>query len=131
MNPKRTAFTLVELVMVIVIIGLLAAVVVPKFADVNTEAKAAAEEGTVAAIQSGISLAHMAELIKGNDTYPSKLDDAKVGDASATNALFTDVIDGGITDANWSKVDATTYKYKPTGNSFKYDSGTGKFTATK
>jgi len=123
----HTAFTLVELVMVIVIIGLLAAVVMPKFFDIKTEAQSAAEEGAVAAVRSGIKLAHMSNLAKGSDTYPSSLDSASVGDASESNPIFTEVIDGGVTDGNWEKT-SSGYRYKPSANTYTYTSGTGAFT---
>jgi prepilin-type N-terminal cleavage/methylation domain-containing protein len=123
----RHGFTLVELVMVIVIIGLLAAVVIPKFGDMKTEAQNAAESGAVSAIRSGIKLAHMTGLAKGNDTYPTTLDSAQVADASETNPLFTEVLDDGVTDGNWTKTGNATYQYKPTGNKYQYDASTGKF----
>lgn len=130
MNKKHVsnAFTLVELIMVIVIIGLLAAVVIPKFTDVRTQAQSAAEDGTVAAIKSGVQLVHMAELAKGNDTWPSTLDSAANGDASTTNPLFTDVIDGGVTDKNWRKTGTRRYTYVPTNARFVYNRTTGQFT---
>lgn len=124
----QRAFTIVELVMVIVIIGLLAAVVIPKFGDIRTEAQDAAEQGTVAAVRTGVKLAHMTDLAQGNDTYPTNLDSAAVGVASETNKLFTNVIDDGIIDSNWKKNDATTYEYVPTGNQYAYSSGDGSFT---
>jgi prepilin-type N-terminal cleavage/methylation domain-containing protein len=128
MSKTRKAFTLVELVMVIVIIGLLAAVVVPKFGDLKDEARTAAEQGTVAGVRTGIKLVHMTNLAQGSDTYPATLDSASVGAGSETNPLFTNVIDGGISDGNWEKSDADTYEYTPTGNTYDYDSSDGSFT---
>ena len=124
---KRNAFTLVELVMVIVIIGLLAAVVTPKFTSMHTEAQAAAEEGTVAAVRAGIKLAHLTSLAQGTDTYPTTLDSASNGDASDSNPLFIDVIENGITDGNWEKIDSDSYRFKPTTNTYDYDNTTGVF----
>ncbi|MCK4340575.1 MAG: type II secretion system protein [Phycisphaerae bacterium] len=124
----RSAFTLVEMVMVIVIIGLLAVVALPKFGQIRTEAQSAAETGTVSAVRSGIQLAHMTSLAQGKDEYPATLDSAAAGQGSEKNILFTNVIEDGITDHNWVKVDATAYKYAPTGGTYKYDKKTGKFT---
>jgi general secretion pathway protein G len=124
---SRKAFTLVELVMVIVIIGLLAAVVVPKFGDMKTEAQNAAEKATVAGIRSGIKLAHMTSLAKGTDAYPATLDSAANGAASEAKPLFTEVIEDGISDPNWEKLGSGSYRYIPTGIQYTYDQSTGKF----
>ncbi len=43
-------FTLIELVMVIVILAVLAAVAIPTFVNLSTEAKAAAESGVVGGV---------------------------------------------------------------------------------
>ena len=125
---RRDAFTIVELVMVIVIIGLLAAVVIPKYGDIRTEAQDAAEQGTVAAVRTGIKLVHMTNLAQGSDTYPGTLDSAVVGVGSETNKLFTNVLEDGLADANWSKNDATTYEYVPNGGEYVYDNSDGTLT---
>lgn len=129
MNTKklRSAFTLVELIMVIVIIGLLAAVVIPRFGDIKSEAQTSAETAAVAAVRSGIKLVHMTNLAKGSDTWPTTLDSATAGKASEANPLFGTVIEDGVTDPNWEKVNDTTYKYGPTGSQYAYDKSTGKF----
>jgi MSHA pilin protein MshA len=49
---NEKGFTLIELVMVIVILGILTAVAVPKFIDLRTEARASALQGVVGAISS-------------------------------------------------------------------------------
>ena len=52
MRRTQSGFTLIELVMVIVIIGILAAVAMPKFIDLSGEANQAAVNGVAGALAS-------------------------------------------------------------------------------
>ncbi|MCP4652769.1 MAG: type II secretion system protein [Candidatus Omnitrophica bacterium] len=49
---RKKFFTLIELVMVIVIIGIMAAIAVPKFINMRSDAENAAAQGTIAALRS-------------------------------------------------------------------------------
>lgn len=52
---NEKGFTLIEIVMVIVLLGILAAVAIPRFINLQTEARAAALQGVVGAMASGMA----------------------------------------------------------------------------
>jgi|GEM_PF-461761 len=52
MLKKNGGFTLIELVMVIVLLGILAAIAVPRYVDLQTEARLAVLDASVGAIRS-------------------------------------------------------------------------------
>lgn len=102
-NKKRNkkGFTLVELVVVIAILGILAALAVPKLIGTRDTAKIKADEATLKTIQSAWNI-YLAEgdTAKGwpEDYLEGKTDD-KLGKTSIT-------IDGSTytySDGNWSK----------------------------
>jgi type IV pilus assembly protein PilA len=55
MNKKQNGFTLVELMIVVAIIGILAAVAIPKFAQMLEKSREGATKGNIGALKSAVS----------------------------------------------------------------------------
>lgn len=79
LQNKRSAFTLVELLIVIIIIAVLAAIAIPKFANQSQRSKETALRAELALVRNAI------ELFKNDcGSYPSVLDDLAGTSAPAT-----------------------------------------------
>jgi len=65
MNKAMKGFTLIELVVVITILGILAAFAIPRFANLEVEARIAAVQGLGGSVRSAAALAHSLSLAQG------------------------------------------------------------------
>lgn len=64
-------FSLLEVMVVVVIIGILAAIVVPNFGAVQTDSKASAVQSTLAGVRSSIAGYRSTALLRGQSPYPT------------------------------------------------------------
>lgn len=65
-SKAQQGFTLIELIMVIVILGILSAFALPKFADLSGSASTATVKGALGAVKSGSAIAHAQWLANGS-----------------------------------------------------------------
>ncbi len=82
MSKKQMGFTLIEIVMVLVLLGILSAVAVPKYFDLQEQALQNAAKATVAEYQARLNARFASELLAGN-TCDKAVEAAKDG----TNGL--------------------------------------------
>lgn len=67
----RAGFSLLEILIVVMILGILAAVVVPRFAGATDDARSSATEATVASVRASIAAFRSRAVMQGSDPFPT------------------------------------------------------------
>jgi prepilin-type N-terminal cleavage/methylation domain-containing protein len=95
---SKGGFTLIELVMIIIILGILAAVAVPKFQDLREESYKSAAEGYIGGVRSAIAI-DWAAYLAGKA--------GAIGNAVTTFSIATSLLEEGSDPPDRLKFDGT------------------------
>ncbi|MEA5087672.1 prepilin-type N-terminal cleavage/methylation domain-containing protein [Solidesulfovibrio sp.] len=110
----QQGFTLIEIIAVLVILGILAVVAVPKYFNMQDDARKAAAKGLVAAAQSQLSLGYANQQMNSSYGFssaniPAECQKVAVSGnasvsctASGNNATITGTVEGLSANGNWN-----------------------------
>jgi len=123
---NQNGFTLIELIMVTIILGILAAVAIPRYMTTVVKAEAAAEDAVIGSIKAGLETYAVEQLMdNGRRSWPTNPWDALETKPAGYDANDSDDAD---TDGEWT-YNSTTKKitHQRNDNSrvgWQYDEGT-------
>ncbi len=120
---KSRAFTLVELIVIIVVLAILSGVAIPKYIDYTTSAKASAAKATLGAVRSAIANFYANSALTGTATYPTLVQMQTLG------TVMQETLPANPYNNSNAIVAATWNATPPTAGAqgFAYDAALGRF----
>ncbi len=121
---SRKAFTMIELVFVIVVIGILSAIAVPKFAATRDDAIITKARATVASVRSAIATERQKRILRGDFNPITSVDS---GSAGTANSPIFDRYDNNTSANRVLEYPLTTCKSGATGCWLKQSNGVYRY----
>lgn len=133
---KRSGFTMIELVFVIIVLGILASIAIPRLAVSRTDAEIAKGRSDIAAIRAAIVSERQSRLLRGESNYISSLHGATSGvlfdGNDSTHRLLQYGIKAEDKNGHWNLSGSNyVFKIKDTAVAFTYSSANGTFTCNR
>jgi Tfp pilus assembly protein PilE len=121
--PRNRAFTLVELIVIIVVLAILSGVAIPKYIDYTANAKASSAKATLGAVRSAIANFYSNSALTGTAAFPTLVQLQTLGtvmqEALPANPYNSDAT---IAAGTWAATPPVT-----PGSGYDYDVAVGRF----
>ena len=136
MKNTKYAFTMIEMVFVIVILGILAAMAIPRLSATRIDAQITKARSDIASIRSAIVSERQRRLIKGDSSWIPALSglssDKYFDGVDENHTLLMYGIVHKNENGHWHSKDGHTYKFKIENqdNIFTYNPNDGTFKCT-
>ena len=141
---KRNAFTMIELVFVIAVLGIFASFAIPKLAATRDDAHVSKAVSTIAAVRSGIISERQSRLFRGDNKFITHIDSVGAGAAAAGSMIFdhngtpaNNILTYGVVtetgSGGWMKsaTDQYTFTLGSVSAVFTYNPADGTFTCNR
>lgn len=126
-RDRKGAFTLIELIAVIVVLAIMAGVAIPKYIDYSSKARESSAKGTIGAVRSGVANFYANAAVNGTPAWPS----LAVLETFGATGVMQEPIPPNPFNNSADVVAATWLATPPVSGTagWNYDVATGKFWA--
>lgn len=122
-NPVRNAFTLIELIVIIVVLAILSGVAIPKYIDYTAKAKESAARATIGAARSAIANFYANSALTGTAAWPTLVQ------MQTTGTVMQEALPANPYNSSNTISAATWATTPPTSGAagYNYDAASGRF----
>jgi general secretion pathway protein G len=125
---RSAAFTLVELIVIIVVLAILSGVAIPRYIDYTANARASATRAVLGGVRTAIANFYANSALTGTPTWPTLVQMQTLGtvmqEAIPANPYVTGASAASIAAATWAATPPTSGS-----NGWNYDNASGRFWA--